>query len=531
MHSSVSSDNSTHKAMVVSADPLASQAGVRMLEQCGNAVDAAVASALTLGVTSFAFSGIGGGGFMIIHQKKSGKNIVVDYRETSPLSASSNMFKLDSNGELIDNENSVGYNAIATPATLLGLSFALDSFGSKSFREVSKTAEHHARKGFEVSRFLSRAIQTEDSTLKFRRFAEAARITMRKGSTLEPLLQLDRISLPNLGSLLRIAGNNDITEFYINEFASSVSRVVAKGDGILSEEDFGKYEVKVREPLISRVEDYEIISLPPPSAGGICLTQALKMIFGDQDFVQGRFNSPRNIGKIAKCLGIVFEDRAKTVADPDYESVDANKLVSDSYISNLSHSSSDNAPATVSRDGSQTSHLTVVDREGNVVVLTESIECYFGSGIVVPEYDLFLNDTMHDFDAGPGTINSIKPRKRPRSSMSPTIMLRDGEPCLALGSAGGPRIISSVLQVILNVVRHGMPVELAVRSERIHFDGKFLYSENSSEKTKMELMSMGYVINDTKPDYFFGGVNAIQFRDGKILGGADPRRDGLALGC
>ncbi len=530
MLSPVLGNNSTKQAMVVSADPLATQAGIRILTHGGKAVDAAVATALTLGVTSFAFSGIGGGGFMIIYHKKSGKNFVVDYRETAPLSASSDMFKLDSNRDVIDSENSMGCKAVATPATLLGLSFALDKFGTKSFREVSEFAEHHAKEGFEVNRFLSRAIRTEDSMLKFRRFKQSARITARKGAK-ETLHEHDQLSLPNLASLLRFVANEGVGEFYNDEFARSVSRTVAKGGGILSEEDFRKYEVKVREPLVSRADDYELISMPPPSAGGICLTQALKMTLEDQELVQGHFNSPRNIDILAKCLGIAFEERTNTIADPDFETVDAQKLISDSYISKLFHPRSDNASAKVGQDGSQTSHLSVVDHEGNIVVLTESIECYFGSGIVVPEYDLFLNDTMHDFDPEPGTINSIKPRKRPRSSMCPTIVLKEGEPCLALGSAGGPRIISSVLQVILNVVSHGMSIEQAVRSERIHFDGKILYLENAGEEAKSELKLMGYAINDAKPDYFFGGVNAIQFVNGKICGGADSRRNGLALSC
>lgn len=515
--------------MVVSADPLATRAGVKILRQGGNAVDAAVATALTLGVTSFAFSGIGGGGFVLFHQRKSGKNIVVDYRETAPLRTRPDLFTLDSMGEVKDQENSIGSKAIATPATLLGLSLALEKFGTKRFVEVSKDAVDLARRGFEINRFLSRAMATQDSLAKFHKFKESSKIVLRPNSK-EPLKQGDRISLPNLAKLISSIGNGEVREFYEMKFAKSISEFIQSRNGLLSDEDFKRYEVRIREPLVSKCGNYEVVSIPPPSAGGICLIQLLKMILNKGDLDRDDLNSARNVDTIAKCLGLVYNDRTLTVADPDFENVDVGKLICDSYVSRLFGFLENKPNKFASHEGSQTSHLTVVDSAGNIVALTESIECYFGSGILLPEFDLFLNDTMHDFDPQPNTINSIKPLKRPRSAMSPTILLKDGEPFLALGGAGGLRITSSVLQVILNVTEHGMNIGEAMRSERIHYYDGILYSENLKPQTKAHLKSMGYTIDDSKPDYFFGGVNAIQFSDGKIEGAADPRRDGLALG-
>ena len=262
--------------------------------------------------------------------------------------------------------------------------------------------------------------------------------------------------------------------------------------------------------------------------------QLLKMLQETQDLRRsaGR-NSAKYIDIIGKCLELVYEDRKETIADPDFVDVDAKKLVSDSYAASLKSKNSTSDSNLSSNSSSQTSHLSVVDFQGNIVALTESLECYFGSGVVIPKFDMFLNDTMHDFDPDSGSINSVRALKRPRSSMSPTILLKDERPFLVLGSAGGPRIISSVLQTILNVSEYEMDIGEAVQSPRIHYEGgksKTLYCETGiSNKTKLELKSLGYDVDDSEPDYFFGGVNAIQLREGKVFGAADQRRNGLAL--
>jgi gamma-glutamyltranspeptidase/glutathione hydrolase len=522
----------SNEAMVVSSHPLASTAGMQILKKGGNAVDAAVATALTLGVVSPAFSGIGGGGFMLIRQNVSGKNVVIDYRETAPMNSKPDMFHLDRDGQVINDENSIGFKAIATPATLAGLSFAIERFGTKSFSEVSREAIRLARDGFVVNNFLFRALQTRASLTKFERFSDA-RSLIKSGRNENTAREGDMISFPNLADLIDIASKN-VRDFFLADFSEEVSSFVSSKGGLISTEDFKRYEPKVRPALIERCGEYDVVSIPPPSSGGICLIQLLKMMQETQDLRKsvGR-NSAKYIDIISNCLELVYEDRKETIADPDFIEVDSKELVSDSYVASLKNKNSTMDCKLSSNSSSQTSHLSVADFQGNIVSLTESLECYFGSGVVIPKFDLFLNDTMHDFDPDSGSINSVRALKRPRSSMSPTILLKDERPFLVLGSAGGPRIISSVLQTILNVSEYEMDIGEAVQSPRVHFEGgktKTLYCETGiSDKTKLELKSLGYNVEDSEPDYFFGGVNAIQLREGKVFGAADQRRNGLAL--
>lgn len=510
----------SREAMVVSSHPLATNAGLRVLREGGNAVDAAVATALALGVVSLAFSGLGGGGFMLIFDSKSGKSSVVDYRETAPIRSKPNMFQDPST------ENSIGYKAIATPSTLLGLSFALERFGTKSFGDVCEDAETYARQGFVVNKFLSRALHENSSMQKFTRFRESSGIMLRKDGKVPS--EGDQLSFPKLGNLIESA-KSKVREFYHADFARTISEFVSEKGGIISEEDFRKYEPKLRDPIIERVGNYSVASLPPPSSGGICIVQLLKMIQGRD--IKKR-ESAETIAVIASSLEKVYDDRKGTIADPDFVNVDSKKLVSESYIQNMSRGA---GGTLTSHHNSQTTHLSVIDFEGNAVSMTESLECYFGSGVFVPEFDMFLNDTMHDFDRDPRSINAVAPLKRPRSSMSPTILFKDETPFLILGSAGGPRIISSTFQVILNVIKFGMDIERAVHFPRVHYEGiasggKDLYLENgiANDETMLQLKSKGYNLQLDKPDYFFGGVNAIHISDGKISGAADQKRNGLA---
>ncbi len=514
-----------HKqGMVVSAHPLASKAGSRVLKLGGNAVDAAAATALTLGVVSPAFSGIGGGGFMLIFDSKSGKCSVMDYRETAPLRSKRTMFESMPSGD----ENSIGYRAVAAPSMLLGLSLALEKFGTKSFHEVSLDAARFARDGFLVNRFLSRAMNEDASIRKIKRSIESSKILLRNND--RPLTEGERISFPNLARLLERASEaKSVGEFYLSDFALTVSKLVSSNGGLISQDDFQKCDPKIREPVFERVGDYEVASLPPPSSGGICLIQLLKMM--ERDLGKDvHHNSAEAIDRIARCLEAVYQDRKTTIADPDFFPVDSKKLVADNYIEKLIEGDY-NSRTSVPTQNSHTTHLSVIDGAGNIVSLTESLECYFGAGVFVPEFDLFLNDTMHDFDTDPSSINSVEPLKRPRSSMTPTIVFRDREPFLVLGSAGGPRIISSTFQVVLNVLDFGMGIEKAVQSPRVHYEGSsagettlYLEDGSASESAKLDLKGRGYDLK-RKHDYFFGGVNAIQISGDKITGAEDPRRN------
>jgi gamma-glutamyltranspeptidase / glutathione hydrolase len=507
-----------NNAVIASSHPLATNSGLRILKHGGNAVDAAVATALTLGVVAPAFSGIGGGGFMLIYESRSGNISAIDYRETAPILSSAVMFE-----STTSDENRIGSKAIATPSTLLGLSLALEKFGTKSFAQVSEDAANFATEGFAVNKFLSRAMHEDSSLEKFRRFSESSKFVLRNNR--EPKSEGDNISFPALGNLLKsAAASGNIRNFYTSDFARTVAEFVSSKGGVLSKEDFAKYQPKVREPVTAQIEDYSVASLPPPSSGGICLVQLLKMA---QDLGEGLgHNSAKAIDLMAHYLEKIYQDRQRTIADPEFVSIDSKKLVSDNYVENLKKSP-DGMSRKASSANSQTTHLSVIDSQGNIVSLTESLECYFGSGVFVPGMDLFLNDTMHDFDQDSKSINSVAPMKRPRSSMTPTILFKDERPFLVLGSAGGPRIISSTFQVILNVIHFGMDIERAVSSPRIHYEGnKTLYLEDgaASDSSRADLSSFGYNLQ-SKHDYFFGGVNAIEISGNKAYGATDPRRD------
>ena len=261
----------SNEAMVVSSHPLASTAGREILKKGGNAVDAAVATALTLGVVSPAFSGIGGGGFMLIRLNESGKNLVIDYRETAPMNSAPGMFHLDRDGQVVNDETSIGFRAIGTPATLAGLSFAIERFGTKSFSEVSREAIRLAREGFAVNNFLFRAIQTRASMTKFERFTYG-RSLMTSGRNERTAREGDVISFANLANLIDTASKN-VRDFFLTDFSDEVSSFVCSKGGLISTEDFKKYEPKVRPALIQRCGVYDVVSIPPPSSGGICLIQ------------------------------------------------------------------------------------------------------------------------------------------------------------------------------------------------------------------------------------------------------------------
>ena len=524
-------DARAEAGMVTSGSRLASEAGLAMLKKGGNAVDAAVATALTLGVTAPAFSGVGGGGFMLIHVAKTRRNYIIDYRESAPKRATATMYKVDANEEVIGNENSMGIKAPGVPGDFAGLALALKRFGNLSLAEVAQPAVQHAKNGYVITPLLGRIFQTniDDALAKFRATPEAGRVMLKPNGT--PYAEGERLVLRELGETIERVSKNGIAEFYEGFVADSLERHMSTNGGPLRKDDLVAYKPVMRRPIVGSYKDYKLVSMPPPSSGGIALIQLLKLFEGLDLKTKGH-NSLETIDLMVKALGRVYKAR-ELVADPDFAEVDAKKLTSSAFIKGLRSEAYGTAKAGAKRDGSQTTHLSVVDKDRNVVALTESLECFFGSGIVVPGTGVFLNDTMHDFDPVPRRINSIQPGKRPKSSMSPTIFFKDGEPVLVLGSAAGPRIITAVLQVALNVLEHGMDVQAAIAAPRFHHQGgKLIRMETRiSEKVQQGLKARGYEISPEGDfNYVFGGVHAITVGDGGLHGGADPRRDGAAAG-
>jgi gamma-glutamyltranspeptidase/glutathione hydrolase len=521
------------RGVVVAAHPLAARAGLAILKRGGNAVDAAVGTALTLGAVTPAFCGIGGGGFALLWLAKEEKAVFVDYRERAPASATEDMFHVTPKGNAVRNENSVGYRAVGIPGTLAGDSLLIQNYGSLSLRDVIESAMMHASKGFMVSRGMAEVWRKSES--KLGHFKSSRETYLKKGRAYR---QGESIVLEDLADTFRILVRKGISEFYTGKIAKKIIRDIQTGGGVVSAADLERFQPTLREPLQGRFKDLEVISAPPPSAGGIIILQTLRML--EDANRKLKHNAPETLHLMSEAMMRANTSRA-LVCDPDFSPVPVAALISDLHCSKLSSSiQPDTASVTVpffdilEHINSCTSHLSVIDSEGNVAALTESIECYFGSGVVVSNTGLLLNDTMHDFDPRSGRLNSVGPGKIPMSSMSPTIVLKDGKPLLVAGSAGGRRIASSTLQVLFNVTEFGMSVEDAVAAPRIHVKDNLVQVEGRiAPKTIEALRKMGHRVETRRYlEMYFGGVHAAfsNPRTGELEGGADPRRDGAVAG-
>ena len=523
--------------LVVSANPIASRSGLRILKKGGNAVDAAVTTAHTLGVAAPAFSGIGGGGFALIWLAREAKAIFVDYRERAPLGAMEDMFRITASGRVSRDENSVGYKAVAVPTALAGHASILEKYGTMRLENTLEPAIRYARRGFRVGRAL--AYTWKLSTNKLKRFKDSRSTYLRNGRAYR-LGQ--EIKLPQLAKTLAAIASKGVSEFYSGTISKKILGDMTLNGGLLAPADFERYAPTIREPVRGLYKGYEVISAPPPSSGGTIILQALNML-ENYDLSGNGPASTSALHILAEALARSYISCRTRISDPDF-SEPIGELLSKDFARELAatidpNASSVPAEATSSplMSASNTSHLVTVDSEHNVVSLTESVECYFGSGVTVPGTGVILNDTMHDFEPKPHMVNSVAPWKIPMSCMSPTIVLKEGRPIMALGSAGGPRIPSSTLQVFLNAIEFEMGLEDAVSAPRIHVHGNLVQVENTMNREAVSgLRKMGHkvevkrLVDKENPGLYFGGVHAAQLlQDNSLIGAPDPRRDGSAL--
>jgi len=524
--------------LVVSANPIASKSGLSILKHGGNAIDAAVTTAHTLGVAAPAFSGIGGGGFALIWLAREEKTIFVDFREKAPSSATEDMFKLTSSGKVVREENAVGYKSVAVPGTIAGHALMLEKYGTVKLRDTLDPAIGCARRGFRVGRALG--FTWKLSANKLKRFKESTKTYLHGGL---PYRRGETIALPAVAKDLEMIALDGSEAIYSGTIAKKICDDMTSHGGLITSTDLERYKPTIREPLRGSYKDCDIITAPPPSSGGAVILQSLNMLENYALKSYGHNSTP--------FLHILAEALARsnlscrTISDPDFTDTSVGTLISKDFAKELGSTINPNR-ASIPKEptnypfmpASNTTHLVAIDSEQNVVSMSESLECYFGSGITVPGTGMILNDTMHDFEPRPGMANSVAPWKIPMSSMSPTIVLKDGRPIMAVGSAGGPRIISSTLQVLLNELEFGMGLQEAVAASRIHVHGHLVQIENiSASRTAAELRKMGHSVEVGKsmgrgdPGLYFGGVQAAQLSQENVLNGAaDPRRDGLAVG-
>ena len=530
--------------MVVSSDSLATRVGVEILKKGGNAVDAAVAVGFALAVTYPQAGNIGGGGFMVIRMAN-GETITIDFREKAPMKASEDMF-LDENGNFVPERSQIGHLSVGVPGSVAGLLLALEKYGTMSRKEVLKPAIKLAEKGFIVNEGLANAFK--NAFEHFKKFPSTMKYFSKNG---QPYKAGDRLVQKDLAKVLKLIRDKGRDGFYKGRVADLIVEEMKRGGGLITYEDLENYQPVLRKPVIGNYRGYEIISMGPPSSGGVCLIELLN-ILENFDLKKYGFGSSYTIHYLVEAMRRVYADRAEYLGDPDFVQIPLDKLLSKEYAKELA-SEIDTFFATPSSriirsvsptsEGVHTTHYSVVDRWGNVVAVTTTINSYFGSMVAVDGAGFFLNNEMDDFSAKPGApnqfgllgskANSIQPGKRMLSSMTPTIVLKNGKPFLVLGSPGGSTIITSVLQVILNVIDFGMNIQEAVDSPRIHhqwYPDQIFFERRGLPRDVIEnLEKRGHKL--VERDGYQGEVQAILIdENGVKYGAVDPRGYGLAMG-
>jgi gamma-glutamyltranspeptidase/glutathione hydrolase len=524
--------------VVVAAKPEASQAGIEIFKMGGNAVDAAVATGFALGVLEPNASGIGGGGFMILKMAKMKEAVVIDFRPTAPAAATADMYKLDERGRPVGNASVEGGLASAVPGEVKGLLYALENYGSKKLTraQVLQPAIDWAERGVPVTVNLAQIIK--DNFGKLRKYENGLAIYSKDGF---PPEVGDRIINKDLANTLRLIQKQGADAIYKGEIAGRIVDEVKKRGGILTLEDLAGYQVKVRKPVTGSYRGHTILTAPPPSGG----TQVLQLLNLLENFDLAKLGeqSAATTHLWAEACKLVFADRAKYSADPDFVKVPYMGLASKAYAKDLAALI---VPDKVMKDAAagdpfkyesgSTTHFSVMDKEGNMVAVTKTINMFFASGVVVPGTGIIMGDDMDDFDLKPGSANSIQPGKRMLSSMSPTLVLDpQGRPFMALGSPGATRIIPTLAQVISNVIDRGMPIQLAINAPRLYQarTGNLSMEGRYSINAYNGVIKLGHTVTvGLDYDASFGGVHAVLFdHAARILhGGADPRRDGQAAG-
>ncbi len=521
--------------VVSAAKPEASQIGVDILKKGGNAVDAAVATAFALGVLEPNSSGVGGGGFMTIKMANMKEAIVVDFRETAPAAANDTMY-LGADGKVIPKSTYEGGLSIGVPGEVKGLLYAFNTYGSGklSRMQIVAPAIECAMTGIPVTANLGGLIK--DNFDKLVKYENGAAIYLDDGLPYEIGATFTNLDLAKTLALIGVGGED---AFYKGDIAKAIVSEVQKRGGILTLDDLANYQVKIREPVKGTYRGYTILSVPPASSGGTHLIQMLN-IMENFDLQKSGEGTAATAHLWAETMKMTFADRAKYMADTDFVKVPLAGLTSKAYASELAAKIDQNKPMPSATAGDpskyesgSTTHFSVMDKAGNMVAVTKSINYSFGSGVVVPGTGIIMNDHMDDFVPTPGLVNSVQAGKRPLSSMSPTLVLDpQGRSFLAVGSPGATRIFTTVAQIISNVIDFKMPIQQAIFAPRLfqmasgslNMEGRF--SINSYETLK----KMGHTVtvrNDW--DVYFGGVHAVlyDYDAGLLYGGADPRRDGI----
>lgn len=522
--------------MVATQEALASDIGLKILKDGGNAVDAAVAVGFALAVTLPRAGNIGGGGFMMVYDAKQGKTVALDYREKAPSSASRDMY-LDKDGNAVSDLSRYHGLAVGVPGTVAGLLKALDDHGTMSRGQVMAPAIALAENGIEVTAGLSESLEALSDRLQ--KWPSTKKIFFKPdGSVYQPG---ELLRQPELAKSLKLIAAKGADGFYKGETARKLVKAVNEAGGNMSLQDLANYKAIARVPVKGDYRGYEIVSMPPPSSGGIHIVQILNILEGYplKDYGQ---NSAQTIHLMSEAMQLAYADRAEYLGDSDFIDVPASGLTSQAYADKLRSLINPNkaTPAATIKannplpyESDQTTHFSIVDKDGNAVANTYTLNFSYGTGLVAEGTGILLNNEMDDFSAKPGApngygliggdANAVEANKRPLSSMSPTLVFKDSKPYIVTGSPGGSRIITTVTQVISNVIDHDMNIAEATHAPRIH--DQWLPDEIRIEKalnvdTIKKLESMGHKVS---PQAAMGSTQSIMIPPNGVYGSSDPR--------
>jgi gamma-glutamyltranspeptidase/glutathione hydrolase len=550
--------------IVVSVHELASRAGVEIMQAGGNAIDAATATGFALAVVHPPAGNLGGGGFMLVRMAD-GKAHFLDYREKAPAAATADMY-LDARGNAVEDASVIGYKAIGVPGSVAGMVYAEQKYGKLTLKQVMAPAIRLAREGYALTWGEARDFRDDKYLGKF---AESRRIFQRDGNYYQPG---EIFRQPDLARTLeRIAAKPD--DFYHGALARELAAAMQRGGGLITADDLASYEVKEREPIRGAYRGYEIISAPPPSSGGTVLIESLNILEG-YDLAKLGDRSAQSIHYVTEAFRRAFFDRAEFMGDPDFSKIPVAQLIDKKYGAAWRESIAEDHPSAskdlkrpaifseleqyaaahpqplANHESPHTTHYSVVDADGNAVAVTTTINDWFGSRVTAEGLGFLLNDEMDDFSAKPGVPNSdgliqgaanaIGPGKRPLSSMTPTIVVRDGRTLLVLGSPGSSKIITTVANVLMGVVDYGMNIQEAVNAPRFH--NQWLPDVLSVERwfspdTVQGLQKMGYNVEiglheggNVYPYWSDAECIAVDAKTGERLGASDGRNGGKAVG-
>jgi gamma-glutamyltranspeptidase/glutathione hydrolase len=527
--------------MVSSQEAIASQIGVDILKQGGNAVDAAVAVAYALAVTLPRAGNIGGGGFMLVHLAEQNKTIAIDYRETAPAKAHKDIF-LDEQGNAVDKLSREHGLAVGVPGTVMGMELALKQYGTMKMAQVIKPAIKLAKDGIVVTSDLSNSLAGLKSRIT--QWPSSAAIFYHADGSNYQVNEL--LKQPELAQSLSLIAQKGSKGFYQGETAEKIVSAVQNAGGVMSLTDLANYKVVEREPVRGNYRGYEVVSMPPPSSGGIHIIEMLNVL---EQFPIDKLghNSANTLHLMAETMKYAYADRSEYLGDPDFVTVPVKQLTSKRYAKEIASKIAINktTPSSEIKPGKlapyesdQTTHFSVIDKWGNAVANTYTLNFSYGSGLVAKGTGILLNNEMDDFSVKPGTpngygliggeANAVQGNKRPLSSMSPTMVMKDGKPFIVTGSPGGSRIINITLQMIMNVIDHNLNIAEATAAARMHHQWlpDFIWVEHTLNRDTISLLeAKGHKV---KVQESIGSTQSIMMTEQGLFGASDPRRAGSA---